>query len=261
VGHQWWAHQIIGADKQGMTMLSETFAQYSALLVMEHLYGKDQLRKFLKVELDNYLRSRGGEIIEELPLVRVENQPYIHYRKGALVMYWLKEIVGEATVNLALRNLLAEFAFKPAPYPSSTDFIRHLRAVADDRHDQLIGDLFERITLYDMKASNAVAKPRADGKFDVTFEIEGKKLYADGRGKESAAPLDEPFDIGAFDVEPGKRGYSRQSVIAVDRRSFKDGKQSVTITVDRKPEFVGVDPFNMRIDRDSDDNLTTVTLE
>ncbi len=30
VAHQWWAHQIIGADMQGSTMLSETFASYSS---------------------------------------------------------------------------------------------------------------------------------------------------------------------------------------------------------------------------------------
>ncbi len=64
VAHQWWAHQVIGADRQGSTLLSESFAQYSALLVMEQLYGKDRIRKFLKYELDRYLRARGGELIE-----------------------------------------------------------------------------------------------------------------------------------------------------------------------------------------------------
>ena len=39
VAHQWWAHQVIGADVQGATMLSETLAQYSALMVMEKEYG------------------------------------------------------------------------------------------------------------------------------------------------------------------------------------------------------------------------------
>jgi aminopeptidase N len=75
-------------------MLAETFSQYSALLVMEQMYGREQVRRFLKYELDRYLRSRGGEVIEELPLARVENQAYIHYQKGTLAMYWLKEIVG-----------------------------------------------------------------------------------------------------------------------------------------------------------------------
>ena len=68
-------------------MIVESLAQYSALMVMEKEYGREHMRRFLKYELDRYLRGRGGELIEELPLMRVENQPYIHYRKGSLVFY------------------------------------------------------------------------------------------------------------------------------------------------------------------------------
>lgn len=261
VAHQWWGDQVIGANKQGMTMLSETFAQYSALLVMEKLYGKEQVRKFLKAELDSYLRNRGGEVVEELPLARVEDQSYIHYRKGALVMYWLKEVVGEETVNRALRALLQEFAFKGAPYPSSQDFIRLLRAAAGPMHDELISDLFEKITLYDMKADKAVATQLPDGKYRVTFTVEGKKFYADGQGKETEAPLNEPFDVGVFTAEPGKKGYTRQSVLLMERRTMQTGKQTVELVVDQLPKFVGVDPYNKRIDRNSDDNLTQVTVQ
>jgi aminopeptidase N len=261
VSHQWWAHQVIGANKQGMTLMSESFAQYSALLVMEKLYGREQIRKFLKTELDRYLRARGGEVVEELPLMRVENQGYIHYNKGAVVMYWLKEVVGEAVVNRALQKFLAEFAFKPAPYPSTTDFIRLLRAEAGPQHDQLITDLFEMITLYDMKAMDAKAKKRADGKYEVRFSIEGKKLYADGKGKETEATLNEAFEIGAFTEEPGKQGYKRESVLLMDRRVMKTGKQVVTLLTDVLPKFVGVDPYNKRIDRNSDDNFAKVESE
>ncbi|HSE12987.1 MAG TPA: hypothetical protein VLB69_10165, partial [Rudaea sp.] len=83
LGHQWWAHQVIGAMVQGVTMLDETFAQYSALMVQEAEYGPAKMRKFLKYELDRYLRGRAGEVVEEMPLALVENQPYIHYRKGS----------------------------------------------------------------------------------------------------------------------------------------------------------------------------------
>ena len=261
IAHQWWAHQIIGAEKQGMTMLSETFAQYSALLVMEKLYGKEQIRKFLKGELDRYLRSRGGEVVEELPLYKVENQQYIHYQKGSLVMYWLKEAVGEDVVNRALAKLLKEYAFKPAPYPSSADFVRLLRAEAGPQHDALITDLFEKITLYDMKATDAKSKKTADGKYEVTFTVEAKKMYADGKGKESDAPLDEPFEIGVFTAEPGKKGYTNDAVLLTERKAIRTGKQQVSVVVDKPPKFVGVDPFNKRIDRNSDDNLTHVALE
>jgi ABC-2 type transport system permease protein len=261
IAHQWWAHQVIGADKQGDTMLSETFAQYSALLVMEKLYGREHIRKFLKNELDQYLRSRGTEVVEELPLERVEDQPYIHYRKGAVAMYWLKEVVGEEAVDRALQKLLARYAFKPAPYPSTTDFLALLRAEAGPAHGQLISDLFERITLYDMKASDAVAHRRADGHYEVRFTVDGRKLYADGMGHESEVPLDEPFDVGAFTVEPGKEGYARSSVLSLQRMAVKTGKQTVTLVLDQVPKLVGIDPFNERIDRNSDDNLTSVKLE
>lgn len=258
VAHQWWAHQVIGADMQGMTMLSETFAQYSAMLVMEKLYGPAMVRKFLKYELDNYLRNRGGEVVEELPLERVENQPYIHYRKGTLAMYWLKESVGEEVVNRALRRLLAKYAFQGPPYPSSKDFIGYLRAEAGPKYDNLITDLFERITLYDMKAKDAVWTKRADGKYAVSFTVEGRKYYADGKGKETEAPLSEPFELGVFSAQPGKKGFSAASVLAFERRRVASGSQRVTFIVDREPKWVGVDPYNKRIDRDSDDNLTAV---
>jgi aminopeptidase N len=225
---------------------------------MERMYGRDQIRRFLKYELDRYLRARGGEVIEELPLYRVENQQYIHYQKGTLAMYWLKGVVGEEVVNRALRRLIAEFAFKPAPYPNPTDFLRFLREEAGPQHEQLIVDLFEKITLYDVKVTDAASTKRSDGKFDVTLTVEAKKLYADGKGKETEAPLDEPFDVGVFTVEPGKKGWSEKSVVLFDRRPIRSGKQTITLVVDQEPKFAGVDPYNKRIDRNSDDNVKRV---
>lgn len=258
IGHQWWGHQLVPSNQQGATMLVESFAQYSALLVMEKTYGKEQMRKFLKYELDRYLRRRGGEVVEEQPLARVEDQPYIHYQKGSLTLYWLKEVIGEDKVNRAMAQMLKQYAFKSAPFPNTTDFLRLLRAEAGPEHDQLITDLFEKITLWDAKASNAKSTKRADGKYEVTFEVEAKKLYADGKGKETEAPLDEPFDIGVFSAEPGRPGYSAASVLSFARQRIHSGKQTITVLVDQPPVFVGVDPYNKRIDRNSGDNLTKV---
>ena len=258
LGHQWWAHQVIGADMQGDTMLDETFAQYSALMAMKHLYGPDQIRKFLKYELDSYLRSRGGEAVEELPLERVENQPYIHYRKGSLVMYRLQDELGEAAVNAALRKLIAQYAFKGAPYPSSKDFVAYLRAEAPADKQQLITDLFEKITLYDLHAVKAQAKKRADGRYAVTLQVSGKKFYANGQGKETEAPLDEPFDIALFDEEPSRPGFGPKDVIAFQHLPVKTGTQTFSFVKARAPRFAGVDPYNKAIDRNSDDNVVAV---
>jgi aminopeptidase N len=224
-------------------------------MVMEQMYGPEQIRKFLKFELDKYLRARGGEVLEELPLARVENQPYIHYQKGGLALYLLKDEIGADKVNAALRSLLHEFAFKPAPYPNSTDLIRRFREVAGPQHQQLITDLFEKITLYDVKVTDVKSKQRADGRWDVALEVEASKLYADGKGKETEAPLDESFDVGVFAVKPGDKGYQKDSVLALERRPLRSGKQRLTLVTDKEPNYAGVDPFNKRIDRNSDDNV------
>jgi aminopeptidase N len=261
LAHQWWGHQIIGADMQGATSLSETLAQYSALIVMEKTYGPDGIRKFLKFELDRYLRSRGGELVEELPLIRVENQPYIHYRKGSLVMYKLRDRIGEARVNAALRRLLSKYAFKGAPYPRSQDLVDALRAEAGPGNQQLITDLFERITLYDLKTRTAVARKRADGRYDLILTIEAKKAYADGKGKETtvAIPDGEAFDVGVFSAEPGKPGFSSKDVEYFRLTPLRSGVQTLTLTVDKPPKYAGVDPYNKEIDRNSDDNAIKVT--
>ncbi|HFC29453.1 MAG TPA: hypothetical protein ENJ44_00240, partial [Oceanospirillales bacterium] len=70
MGHQWWGHQVTPADVQGSAVLSESLAEYSAYLIMEQIYGEHHLRKFLKYEMDRYLRGRSGEILEEMPLMR-----------------------------------------------------------------------------------------------------------------------------------------------------------------------------------------------
>jgi aminopeptidase N len=263
MAHQWWAHQIVGADMQGATVLSETLAQYSALLIMEETYGPEGIRKFLRNELDAYLSARGGQAVEETPLIRVENQGYIHYRKGSLVMYLLRDQIGEAKVNAALRSLLARYAFKGAPFPTSRDLVDALRREAGDdaRAQALITDLFEKITLYDLKTDAAEARRRPDGRYDVTLKVAARKLYADSKGAETPSPLGaETFDVGVFTAEPGKAGFTRASVQSFTVQTLKDGDQTLTLTVNGKPAFAGIDPYNKRIDRNSGDNVTRVKV-
>jgi ABC-2 type transport system permease protein len=259
LGHQYWAHQIIGAETQGGTMLSETLAQYSALMVMKHRYGEDKIRRFLKYELDSYLRRRGGELVEEQPLMRVEDQQYIHYNKGSLVMYLLQDRLGEDAVNRALRTILNKYKFKGAPYPRSIELVQEFRKEAKTPEDQaLITDLFERITLYDLKVGEAKAVKRADGKWEVTVPVEAKKVYADGQGNERPAAFADRIAVGLFTAEPGRGAFDRRNVLMLQRQPVKSGKQVFRFVTDRKPTHAGIDPYNFYIDRNSDDNVGPV---
>jgi ABC-2 type transport system permease protein len=258
IGHQWWGHQLVPSDQQGASMLVESFAQYSALLVMEQHYGKEQVRRFLKYELDRYLSSRGGAVLEELPLDRVEDQQYIYYRKGSVAMYWAKEALGEDVVDRAMRRLLAEHAFKGAPYPNTTDFLKILRAEAGPANDQVITDLFDKITLLDLKATNASARKLPDGKYEVKFDVTARKFYADGAGKETEVPMDEQVDVGVFSAQPGDKDFDASRVLLLHKVPIHGPTVPVSVVVDSRPTWVGIDPYNKRIDRNTDDNLTKV---
>jgi ABC-2 type transport system permease protein len=262
LAHQWWAHQIIGANMQGATSLSETLAQYSALMAMEKLYGQDSIRRFLKYELDQYLLTRRSDPLGESTLDRVESgQTYIHYQKGGLVLYLLRNELGEDKVNAALRSLLDQYRFKGAPYPRSLDLVAALRAQARPDQQNLITDLMDKITLYDLRIENSKATKRADGRYDVTVSVQAKKLYATDKGKETEAPLNETFDIGLFAREPGLAAFNAKDVILLERRPLHSGLQSFTFVTTRRPDFVGVDPYNKWIDRDSEDNVLKTGLK
>ena len=259
LAHQWWAHQVIGADMQGASSASETQAQYSALMVMKHLYGEDKIRRFLKYELDNYLRSRAGEAVEEVPLERVESQPYIYYRKGSVVMYLLQERLGEDAVDRALARFDAAWRFKGPPYLRSLDMVNEFRKEAKTpQQQQLITDLFEKITLYDLKVTDAVTKKDATG-WTTTLTVSADKFYADGKGKETKSGLNEPIEIGLFTARPGLGEFSRRNVLVMGQKPIRSGTQKLVVHTKDKPTFAGIDPYNFYVDRNSDDNVHGVT--
>ncbi len=253
IAHQWWAHQVIGADMQGSTMLSESLSQYSALMVMEKEYGRGKMRRFLKYELDHYLGGRSGEPVEELPLYRVENQPYIHYRKGSLVFYRLREELGEAAVNRALKRFLQDKGYQSPPYATSVELLDYLRAQARPEQSGLIADLFEKISFYDNRVVEATSRQRADGKYEVTLQLHAAKRYADGQGKETAGAMDDWIEVAVF--ARGPSGKEADEVpLYLQRHRIASAEPRLTVVVDRAPYEVGFDPYNKLIDRVPEDN-------
>jgi ABC-2 type transport system permease protein len=259
MGHQWWAHQVVGANMQGATLLSESLAQYSALMVMEKEYGRDIMRKFLRYEMDNYLRSRGRERLKERPLLTVEaQQGYIHYRKASVVLYDLRETIGEDKFDAALRKLIAQHAYTAPPYPTSWALVNALSDQTPPEYQYLMKDLLEEITLFSNRTLDAAARKRSDGKYDVTLVVETRKFKADPKGNETEVPLDDWIEIGAFAKPEKGRRYGR--TLYRDRIHMTQAHATYTFTVSELPDKAGVDPFNLLIDRVPDDNVKSVTL-
>lgn len=259
MAHQWWAHQVIGANMRGATVLSETLAQYSSLMVMEKRFGRDIMRKFLKYEMNSYLRSRGRELLKELPLQEVgSTQSYVHYRKGSVVMYQLKEMIGEEKVNLALKSLVDKFGYKSGPYPTSLDLIDALREQTPEHLHYLLVDLFEDITLFENRVEEASCRKLENGKYEVTFVANCAKFKADEKGKQTETEINDWVEIGAFAKPESGTEYGK--TLHRERVRISDSSTTHSFVVDEVPALVGVDPFLMLIDRTPDDNMKEPTM-
>ena len=253
IAHQWWAHQVIGGNVQGSTMLVETMAQYSALMVMEKEYGRAKMQKFLRYELDRYLRDRGSEVVAEMPLVKVENQGYIHYRKGSLVMYALRDYIGEANVNKALAKFIRDKAYSGPPYPTAGELVQYFREVTPPEYQSVVTDLFETITLFDNSTKDATAVKRADGKYTVTVTVEAKKLRGDDKGEEKPVAIGDWIDIGVL-AKTDAKSKDDDKVLALEKHRITKPVETFTFVVNEKPTRAGIDPLNKLIDRNPKDN-------
>jgi ABC-2 type transport system permease protein len=255
MGHQYWAHQLIGPNMQGSELMSEGFAQYSSLIVMQKEYGRDRMQKFLKYEMDGYLRGRSSEFEAERPLMKTEHQGYIHYQKASVVLYYLKEMIGEDKVNQALRSLLDSFAYKQPPYPTSLSAIRAFRKVTPDSLQYLIDDMFQKITLFSNRTANATYK-KVGNEYEVTITTTSQKFSADSLGKETPATLSDYIDIGVFAKPLSKNNLGKPLLLQRFKLTKKDNM--FTFKLKEKPYQVGIDPYNYLIDRLPEDNLKRV---
>ncbi len=256
--HQWWGGQVAAGRVKGAPLLTETLAQYSAMMVMEKALGRDQVRRFYDYEMDEYLRGRTVFTNREVPLLEVEGQAYLYYHKGALAMYTLREHVGEERVNAALRRYLARYRDAGPPFPSSPDLYAELRAVTPDTLRPLLRDLFEEITLWDVRAERASAEPAAGGGYRVTLHVAGKKVRADSVGNETEVPMNDLVEVGVF-AAPGPGGGPGEPLY-LRRHRVRSGAQTLVVTVPRKPARAGIDPYARLIGRGGDDNLVDVEV-
>ena len=252
MAHQWWGHQLVGANTRGATVLSETLSEYSALMVMKKTMGAHKMRRFLRYNLDRYLMGRALESKKELPLAQNENQDYIHYHKGGLAMYLLQDVLGEEKINGVLHELLTEHAFHGAPYPGVDVLTNALRGVTPPEYAYLVDDLFESIVLYENRATTATAQRRADGKYTVTLAATATKMRAGELGEEKEAPLKDVIEFGVDD----KDGRP----LVRERRIVGSRDVVVTLIVDGRPARAGIDPDNKLVDRKPSDNMMEVEL-
>ncbi|HEX9986279.1 MAG TPA: M1 family aminopeptidase [Thermoanaerobaculia bacterium] len=258
IAHQWWGYQVVPAPVEGAGMLSEVLAQYSALMVTEKMYGPEMVQRFLGNTRIEYLNRRGRPQHPEVPLLLVTNHDNLVYRKGPLVMYALRQYVGEGPLNAALRRFLQKHGSGQPPYPTSRDLYRELQAATPPAYHYLLDDLLATNTLWNLRVTGVTAMAAGKGMWRVTLDVEAHKLRADGRGKETEVPMNDFVEIGIFSptTNPNQLGEP----LYLEKHRVRSGRQQITVTVKGTPGKAGIDPNLHLIDRYWPDNTRPVVV-
>ena len=260
MGHQWWPHQLSGGNVKGSNFMSEGLSEYSAISLLAKEKGETQLRKFLKYELDQYLDGRAFDA-KEPPIISTEgDEQYIVYNKAGLALFTLSDLIGENKFNSALGKFIEKFRYNYDPYPNIGQFISHIRAETPKDLQYLVTDTFEKITLYENKVKKAKGEKNTDGTYHLILEVEFKKVYSDSLGVQTKGKLNDWLEIGVL-AEETIKGKKQLVPIYIEKIFVTDSISTFDITLDQEPFKAGVDPLNKFFDRDSKDNLMSVSFE
>ncbi|MDX5326403.1 MAG: hypothetical protein LPK80_09090 [Bacteroidota bacterium] len=263
LAHQWWGHQVVPNQTRGSNLISESLAEYSALMVAEKRYGRDNINAFLKRDLDRYLTGRANETKKEKIFIEC-NRQYQWYQKGSLILYALRDYIGEDELNSALRAFRDSFALKEEPpYPGSYDLYAFIEEVVPDSLNYFLEDTWYKLTLYENRIKNAYAKDLGNGEYEVTLEVSANKMYADSAGNEAPADhMKDYIDIGIFAEEKVSKDGKKETVpLYLQKHKLEAGEHTLIIRVKGIPKKAGIDPYNKLIDRISEDNTKEVDLE
>lgn len=248
------AHQFqpAAAVVEGIALLTESFAWYAAMGVIEEEYGVDHLERFLDFMRRDYLDPRSRA---DVPLLRSADR-FLAYRKGPLAMYALREYMGQDRVDLAWRRLIAQHASHEAPFATSLDLYRELQEVTPDSLQYLLLDLLERNTFWELETRQAMALQAPGGEWQVRLDVEARKVAVDTSGAETEIPMDDLTEIGVY--APSESGESPGTPLYLAMHRVRTGPQTITITVPRRPARAGIDPRHLLIDVEMDDNVVDI---
>ncbi|GAB3986832.1 M1 family aminopeptidase [Spirosoma daeguense] len=263
VAHQWWGHQIMPSRTRGANQISETMAEYSALMVMKQRYSVDAMPKFLKYSLDRYLGGRAFEDKFEATMIDNDTRSYVWYQKGSMLMYALQDYIGEDRVNQAMKDYMKAARFRQnAPFTTSLEWYGFLKAATPDSLKGWLADNFEKLTLYDNRITKAEAKSVGNGQYKVKLYVRSATEYYDKAGKEiSKGKTPVIVDIAVLtDDTKNKDRLTLKVPLFMQKRSLTPGEHVIEVTVKGKPVKAGIDPYNKLIDRVSDDNIVNVDM-
>ena len=254
VAHQWWGLKLTPAAIEGSGLLVESLATYSAMQVVEQTLGYEHLLRYLsQMRLEYEVpRSRAAP-----PLLRTNNA-FMNYRKGPFALFAMRNYIGKDRVNNALRQLLISYTGNP-PLPTTLDFYKQLLAVTPDSLQYLAHDLFEANIFWELQTKQATSKQTSAGNWQVSLDVEARKVTVDSMGVETNLPMNDWIEIGVYGSHT--KSSLAKKVLYQQKHRVGSGKRTIVINVPEKPLSAGIDPNHLLVDLNFENNMQGVVIK
>lgn len=257
LAQQWWRFQVAPNSTVGSLVIPEGLANYDALVMSEKKYGKANMRPVVLNELWFYLFIRRHMDKKEHPIIKAD-QWFEWGDKVGVGMYGLKELIGEDSLNNALREFKNAYAFKSTgPFAGAHDLYRYLHKHTPDSLQYYLIDTWQKVTLYDNKINSVIVKPTGNkNEYKIDLKVNIDKTWLGDKGEDvPAANMNDYVDIGVFGQDtkdPGGRTIGHFAYLK--RYKFNRGDHQLSIIVKGKPKAVAIDPLGYLVDRNPNDN-------
>ncbi|GAB3834035.1 M1 aminopeptidase family protein [Hymenobacter jeollabukensis] len=249
VSHQWWGHTLDPADVLGGSTLIETLAKHSEQLVLADAHGPEALPAVLAFDEDRYLAGRTDEAATEPAMLAVDDQAYLYYGKGAVMMSSLRARLGPAAVDRALARLLVTYG---GPHGAATtrDLWTALLTEAPTATDRAaVDEWLTRQVVRELRVDTALVQPAADGRFQAEIRISARKTAGQGRREIAQSTDGETVEVTVLDGPPGSGRllYHGEERVVGSQIQLK-------LRLPKRPAYVVVDPAVRYLDRDRTNN-------
>jgi hypothetical protein len=175
LAHQWWGHGITWSFYRD-NWLSEGLAQFSAVLYLEKKRGPDELEKILK-KMSGWVRKKSsvGPVILGIRLSHIDFEAYqaLVYDKAALILFMLRDLLGEETFFRGLQDFYQQHLFQAV---RTADFRRSMEKVSGKDLKKFFQDWFYSEELPQVKIEKKIASINGRTRLKLTLRQIKKPL-------------------------------------------------------------------------------------
>jgi hypothetical protein len=239
--------------------IPEGLATYDGLVMTEHKYGKDNMQWILREKLWPYTFIRRRQEEADSPII-ASNHWFSWDGRTAVELYALRDLIGEDSIDAALREFRDSFAFRMAgPYAGSGDLYAALERHTPDSLRYFLTDGWLKNRLYNnrLDAVTVTGTGKPD-EYKVELHVHVEKVWIDAEKRETAATgMADYIDIGVFGAPKlnAATGRDQTNPLYLQKYKLTAGDHTLTMTVHGKPTWAGIDPYSKLVDRNVGDNV------